>query len=249
MAGRFTAHLESLLPANQSPFGKIFPPRDNPPPLAIDGRTAALRVLREYITNQIFYREMGVGRPPKAFQIGVSQFEIEQNDTVKDYVSPSIAIIPGDVTYDAIGLGTYIEEETRDLYSPGTVLQWQSEYTELIKMEITCAYKSERRGMLTALETCLVPTEQMYGVRFKMPEYYEELVCFSLMRRGLDEGTSHLNRRKAWLEIEMRFNVVALVNYVPLFPTMAVNTDVVQPYDVEVDLQDPNNTRSLTSDE
>jgi hypothetical protein len=250
MAGRFTAHLRSLLVRNQNPFGETFPPRENPPVLAIDGRTAALRVLREYVCNQVFFREMGRGVPPAPFRLKEEQFEIEQPDKNKDQVSPSIAVIPGDhVDYDAIGLGVCVEEETRDLYAPGTVLLRMSEYTELIKLEIQSDYKSVRRGMFAALESCLSPTELMYGIRFRMPEYYEELVCFSLMRRGMaDDATSALNRRRGWLEVEMRFNTVALVNYVPLDVSVQVNTDVTQPYGVPVVL-DVDNSRALAGNE
>jgi hypothetical protein len=239
MAGRFTPHLRSLLVANQHPFGEVFPAKENPPPLAIDGRTAALRVLREYVCNQIFYREAAPGLPPIPFVVTPDRFHIEQPDNNQDMTFPSIAVRPGaDASFVAIGLGVYVEEETRDLYSPGTVLQWQSEYTEKIRLEINTAYKSERRGMLAALETALSPTELMYGLRFKMPEYYDELVCFSLFRRGIDpdDASAAINRRSAWLELEMRFNVVALVNYLPLAPSLVVHTDVIQPYGVSVDL-------------
>lgn len=251
MAARFTKHLRSLLVKNQSPFGDVFPPKENPQALAIDGRTAALRVLREYICNQIFFREMGPGQHSKPFTIPLEQFEIEQPDTNKDQVSPSLAVVPGDhADYDNLGLGVYLEEETRDLYAVGTVLMVLCEYNEKIRLEIQSDYKSVRRGLFSALETCLSPTELMSGVRFKMPEYYDELVCFTLMTRGLGEDAgSARNRRKGWLEIEMRFNVVALVNYLPFEPSVQVNTDVSQPYGVNVVLDAFGNTRAVPGNE
>jgi hypothetical protein len=236
---RFTEHLRSLLVKNQTPFGEIYPPKANPPPLAIDGRTAALRVLREYLTNQIFYREMGRGQPPQAFQIPPNRIHIEQPDSVQDQTAPSLAFVSGPrADYNVIGLTTVVEDETADVYQQGTVLQWQGEYEEHFKLEIHAAYKSERRGILSAIETCMTPTEQMYGIRFKMPEYYDELVCFTLWGRGeLQEATSHLNRRVAWLEVEMRFHVVALVNVKPIYPTVQVNTDVIQPYGTDIGIE------------
>src|SRR5208282_3391326 len=197
------------------------------PFLSIDGRTAALHVLREYITNLTFYRFAGPNAPPIAFGIKRENFAIEQPDYVEDEVFPSIAIIADRADYDIIGLVSYVEEDTRDVYGQGTVLQWQSEYTETINLEIYSSKKAERRAILAGLETAFSPTEQYSGLRFKMPEYYDELVCFTLNRREImDDADSSRNRRKAQLEMEMRFNIVALVNYVDAYPQIKVNVDV-----------------------
>lgn len=220
-----------------TPFGEIFPPKAAAPFLSIDGRTAALHVLKTYITNLTFYRYAGPTAPPIAFSIKPANFAIEQPDYVEDEVFPSVAIIADRADYDVIGLVSYIEEDTRDVYAPGTVLQWQSEYVETINLELYASKKSERRAMLAGLETAFSPTEQYSGLRFKMPEYYDELVCFTLNRREImDDVDSAKNRRKAQLEMEMRFNIVALVNYVDAVPQIKVNVDVdmdtMQPVDL-----------------
>lgn len=210
------------------PWGAVFPPKPNPPPLSYDGRTAALRVLREYVTNLTFYRAMGPGRPPSAFQIKPENFLIEWPDSVVSMVTPSIVVIPGpNADYGTIGLTSYIEEESADVYGPNTVLQWQMEYKEVFNLEIWASSKAERRGILAGLETAMTPTEQMAGIRFRMTEYYDQPVCFSIMRRRLgDEDESARNRRKAQIEFDMRFTVVALVNSVPMQPQILVDTDV-----------------------
>lgn len=238
----FSATLRKLLFGN--PFGEVFPPKPNPPPLSIDGRTAALRVLRQYVTELTFYRAGDKGSPPVPFKILPANFHIEWPDGAQDMVTPSIVVRESpNATYNAIGLASYVEEETADAYQKGTVLQWQSEYNENINLEIWASSKAERRAILAGLETAFVPTEQMYGIRFQMPEYFDELVCFSLnKRRIIDDAGSGRNRRLAQLEVEMRFTVVALVNYVPLQPTIVVNTDVDMDTQVPVDLdpEDPN---------
>lgn len=221
-----------------TPWGSIFPDRPNPPPPSRDGRTAALYVLREYICALDFYRYMGPAAPAKMFNITPDHFYIEQPDYTADFVEPSISIVGDRADYDVIGLVSYIEEDTVDVYGKGTVLQWMAEYVETINLEINVAKKSERRAVLAAMEVAFSPTEQMSGVRFMMPDYYNELVCFSMQRRELinDETDSGKNRRKAQLEIEMRFNIVRLINIVQMKPSVKVNADVDENTNIPIDL-------------
>lgn len=221
----------------------MFPPKENPNSLTIDGRTAALRVLREYITDLTFYRANGRGLPPIPFKVDPKNFHIEWPENVQDMVTPSIVVIQGpNADYAFVGLNSYVEEDTVDVYAKNTVLQWQSEYTETINLEIWASSKAERRAIIAGLEIALVPTEQMYGIRFRMLDYFSELVCFTLMRRRIiDDADGARNRRKAQLEIEMRHNVVSLVNYVPLRPVFVVEVDNDdQGTEVTFDPNDPN---------
>ena len=231
---QFPNILLKYLPGNQSPFGQVFPARPNPPGLAKDARTIALEMLKTYITNLTFYRPGATGGPSIPFAIEPKNFHIEWPDYEDDLEMPSIVVLGAPVDYEAIGLTSYLEEASRDLYGKGTVLQWMSEYTEKITLELWCSKRHERRSMLAGIETAMCPTEQMYGLRFVMPDYYNELVCFSLMGRELiDDAESAKNRRKARVEIEMRFNIVALVNYAALAPTVHTVTDV------DVDTKEP----------
>jgi hypothetical protein len=212
-----------------SVWGEVYPPLANPQTLTLDGRTAALHILREYVCDLTFYRYMGKGSPPKPFGIKPENFYIEWPDSTVDKVSPSITIVHSRADYDVIGLVSYIEEQTLNVYSPGTVVQWQDEYVETINLEIETSKVSERRSLLGGLETAFSPVEQMAGVRFKMPEYFNQLVCFTLMRREvMDDADSAKNRRKAQLEILMRFNIVKLVNVKGLGVNATVNTDYDQ---------------------
>lgn len=210
------------------PFGEIFPPKPNPEPPAIDGRTVALRLLREYIAAQNFWRSMGPNVPPKKFNIPEEHIHIEWPDNEEDLVTPSIAFAQkSDGVYEAYGLTCYVDERTADVFAPGTVVQWQSEYVETFTIEVRASKKAERRGIIAALETALTPTEQMYGLRFRMPDYFDQLVCFTLQSRKLnDDPNSAKDQRSASLEVLMRHNTVALVNYRPLTPMVGVNTDV-----------------------
>lgn len=210
-----------------SPWGEVYPPRPNPHPPAVDGRTVALETLREYICALRFFRPGAPGTPDIPFVIEPQNFHIEWPDDPKAMVFPSIAVINSRGNYDVIGLVSYIEEDTRDVFAPGTVVQWQSEYVETINLEIWANTRPERRALISGIETAISPTEQMSGVRFSMPGYFNELVCFTLNRREvIDNPSSAERRRSAQLEIEMRFNIVALVNYVEFAPQLKAVVDV-----------------------
>jgi len=240
----FTSSLRQILFG--SPFGDVYPPRPNPTSLAVDGRTVALRILREYVCNLTFFLPMQKGAKPKPFKIEQNNFHIEWPDYETDLVFPSAIVVPSRARYDAIGLVSYVEETTRDVYKKGTVLQWQGEYVENIQLEVHASSRPERRSIIAGIETALTPTEQMYGLRFKMPDYFNELVCFTLNdRENIDDRMSALKRRRVQLGIEMRFNIVALVNYTQLIPQVVTNTDVAQPDQTVVDLQSDPNARVI----
>lgn len=230
----FPPSLRKLLPQNLSPFGEVFPPKPNPAPGAKDGRTVALETMAAYVTAITFFKANKTGLPNIPFQIKLENFHIEWPDNEQDLVTPCAIVMPSRADYDVIGLNSYVEEETRDVYAPGTVLQWQDEYIETVNLEVRATSRAERRAMAAGIEIMFTPTEQMAGVRFRMPDYYQQLVCFELNRREIfDDESSAKGRRRAQFEILMRFNVVALVNYSPLTPVAKVNVDV------DVDTQVP----------
>jgi hypothetical protein len=234
--GVFSPEVGALLQG--TPFGEIFPPKQNPDFLAIDGRTAAMRVLRKYISFLQFFRAGDKGQPPIPFQIPIDDIHIEWPDNEVDMRFPSIVFLSqGRANYDAIGLGTNLLEQTADRFGAGTVLQVQSEYTENFAIEIWASKKPERRAILAGLEVALTPTEQMYGIRFTVPEYYDQVCRFTLMDREIfDEPDGALNRRRARLYLEMTINMVALVNYRRIEPMMKTEVDVDEDTGVPVDV-------------
>ena len=227
----FSKELRDLLQGN--PFGEVYPPRPNPPPPIVDGRTVALRLLKRYFSELVFYRSggtdpNGVQQPNIAFQVQDRDIHIEWPDSPEDVHYPAIAFLSEDrADYDAIGLTSYVEEASRDVYQEGTILIWLSEYVENFVIEIWARTKAERRSLLAGIEQALNPLQQMYGIRFVMPDYFNQLVCFALNdREVVEDDLAIRNRRRARLRVEMRFNVVALVNAVDFQPMVTVEADV-----------------------
>jgi hypothetical protein len=222
-----------------SPFGQVFPPKPNPPPLTIDGRTAGLRLLREYLAALKFYRPGAATGPdgrvvgrPIPFQVAQEHIHIEWPDSIaKLLVAECAAVfIPGpQVEYQPIGLVNFVEESTKDVYRRGTVLQWQACAKEDVQLEFWCPTVAHRRAIKAGVEIAMNPVEQMAGIRFAMPAYFGQLVTFALNgAQVIDDENSARNRRRLRLKIDMRYNVVALVNYVTLRPQVQVSVDVNQ---------------------
>jgi hypothetical protein len=214
-----------------TPWGTVYPGRPNPPPLAVDGRTVALRILRKYLSEVQYVREgdrLPDGRrgAPIQFRVPESNIFIGWPDYEATMDFPTITILHAPGNYNPIGLANYVEEHTRDKYGRGTVVSWMSEYEEDIILELWAGKKPELRALLAGIETVLSPTELMSGVRFRMPDYFDELVVFSAgTRQEFDEADSARNRRRARLEVNMRFTVVALVNYAAAVPELKVVVD------------------------
>lgn len=233
------------------PWGSVWPKRP-PVPAAlqqVDGRTVALEILRDYVCALVFYLPGELderGRPgaPIPFQVLPQNFKLAWSRAEADnFKVPGIVVEGSRGDYKAIGLVSYIEEATRDRYAPGTVLQWQAEYVETINLELWVSEEPALRSMLAGIETAISPTEQMSGLRFRMPAYFDELVCFTLNRReNYGEADGSKGRRRAQVELEMRFNIVALVDSLPLQVQVNVETGQDNDTGLPLDLSPPPTT-------
>lgn len=224
-SSQFSDELRSLLIG--TPWGDVYPPKANPPALSVDGRTIALRILSLFISEIQMYLPGGIGMPPEQFHIGQGCIQLGWPDSEVEAALPGIVILGGRGTYEPIGLTSYLDESTVDKYQAGTVVQWQNEYVETLLVEIWAATKPQQRAILSALETAFMPTEQMSGIRFRMPDYFDQPVVFMLGAREIfDEPDSARGRRRARLELGMRFTIVSLVNSTNLRTTTQVSVDV-----------------------
>ena len=218
------------------PFGEVYPPRLLDPALfpAEDGRTAALRVLALYYSELTFYRPNEVGKGPIPFQIPLKCIHVEAPNNDVDIELPCIVFAQDqDERYESTGFNSDLEEGTADKFARGTVLQVQYDQIEEFIVEIWSSNKPERRAIIAGLQKAMVPTEAMYGLRFRMPEYFDQMVTFvANSSRRPDEQTVR-GRRIGTLRVEMTFNSVNLVSYTRLEPSVVVNT---------VDPGDPNFT-------
>lgn len=230
---QFSAFVRSVFQGE--PFGNVYPATPPPVPTHIDGRTAALRLLRRYITELTFYRtgEMTseatatTGRiygAPVSFQFRPEDVLTEPPDGDHELSLPGIAVEGGNADYESIGIGgTYYPPETKDLYAPNTIVAWLLDYTERIKLEVYAASKAERRAIIIGLEQAFQPTEQAY-LRFRMDDYYGQLCSFIIQGRTTDDSEQNLGRWKVSFDLDLNYTVCTLVNYKTLQPVVEVET-------------------------
>jgi hypothetical protein len=215
-----------------NPFGSVVPKRSTQVSAVYDGRTAALRILRRYISELTFYRTAGKDllgnvKDPIAFQVPERDIHVEWPDDEEEMRLPGIAFLAQEpANYDPIGMTSKVIEDSKDVYGQGTALIWMSEHVENFVLEIWTETKQQRRSIILGLETALSPIEQMSGIRFIMPDYYGQLVCFELQTKEIvDDDTGVILRRRAKLIVQLRYNVVALYPINELNPQTYVVVD------------------------
>jgi hypothetical protein len=221
------AHLRGLLFG--SPFGEVY--GGKPPPLpteaaAVDGRTIALRLLRDYLCSVIFYLPKG-DVVDRGFTILPENFLLEIPDNVHDLKYPSLAVLPGNWEYLPVGFAPRLVADTWNRFGPGTAVQKHAaEYQEDIKLEMWASKEPELRSMRAGIELALNPVEEMSGLRFYMDRYWGQPVVFTMMRGEATPGElAGKGRRSAVIVVQMRFELASLVNVVPFFPTLLATVD------------------------
>lgn len=215
------------------PLGATLPERSAPRFPAADGRTAALRILRSYVAELTFWSAPR-GKKPEAFRIQPKDvgsgdvkesFFIEGADKVDDLVMPSIVALPTNRVARVVhSFGTNVMESTRDVYGKGTVLvDLGTSYTEVVPLELWATNSAERRALLAGMRVALSPTENRPSLKLRMPDYFDRVATFTLLGEIRDDSDAALDRRKAQIDVDVRFQEVGLVNYVGFRPQLVVD--------------------------
>lgn len=208
------------------PFGEVLPPHAlDTDLLAIDdARTAALRILALYYSELTFFRVGDDGAPPVAFKIPLDSIHIEAPNNDEDVLLPCIVFTQDqEERFESPGFVSELDENTRDKFGPGTVLQVVHDHVEEFQVEGWSNNKPERRALIAGLQEAMVPTEGTYGVRFRIPDYFNVAVMFTAMSARRPDEQAVRGRRLSNMRVQMQLNVVKLVRYVPLTPLVTVN--------------------------
>ncbi len=213
------------------PWGQVYPPRPMTPAAnAADGRTAALRILARYLSELTFYRAGDKMTDLIPVQIPLDRIFVEMPDNEVDRtLFPAIALLSaGDVDEETVGLGSWIDEASYNKYGRNTVLQVNGQFTEDIAIDVLCKTKQERRAIRVGINNALNPTEFMAGIRFRMPDYYDQVVTISPSRITLDESMDAAIQGKRGMRIivSMTYLDVQLVAANPMIPLVNTAVDV-----------------------
>lgn len=213
---------------NQYGVGVGMPPgRPAVPSPAVDARTHAMRAFQRFLSTLRFFRAGNVGGDPTCFQVPEADIFIEMPDNVEDLRFPSLAFLPSRANYDSYGLGpAQMMEDTLDVYGPGTTLVQQAEYSETFAVEVWASKKAERRALLAGIETALMSFDDSWALRMRLPDYYDRTAVFALSQREVfDDPDVVRNRRRGHLYVELRVDVVRLVNANELRPYLFTTVD------------------------
>jgi len=205
----------------------------------VPGRKRVLDAFGAYIESLTFYRSGGEGKPVVPFHV---TFYPEQPENETELKLPSIGVVPARGEMIPAGFAPTLLEETRDRYGKGTVVRrLATEWTERLQFEIWAGSKAERAAVITGLEAGLAPLEGVFGLRLRVPRYFHQTVIFTPLAVTIDESQAEKNRRKALIEVEMRYELVHLVRYTTLRPQVVVDVaDHDEPFDdgsIEVELR------------
>lgn len=215
-------------------WDSVYPKRSPPETPPQDGRTVALSLLAEYITKLEFYRPGGLNEAPIKFVVDSRNIYVEWPDN-EQWAEPSnfpaVTLLPsGRIKYEAINLTPTMIEDSEDKYGAGTALVLQNDHIETIVVEIMTPNRPERRALKSGLEIAFSPSEDVYGLRLLMRRYFDRIVMFTLTEgEVIDDENAVRNRRRLRIYLEMRHNVVQLVNRETLVPMVGVSVggDVV----------------------
>ena len=221
---RATAH--SLVQGN--PLGNVYPVRPDPGPSAVDARTAALRWLGRYLTENL-YRRVGDAGGPDIAQ-AVETFYVDEPDPEVDVVMPCLVFI-GEERAEQEDLWNQPDEATKDQIAPGTVLYPMWMHKELIDCQVWGSHKGMVRALAGGISQLLSPVEERVGMLILMPDYYNQVARFTLdgVTWGPDAAGGHIkNRRIAHVHVMLEVDVVRLVNYVGMLPTAVTDVEEIQ---------------------
>lgn len=225
----FSSYIAKLIVGQ--PWGQVFPPQSmTPADNAADGRTEALRILARYLSELTFYRAGDKTADLIALQVPLERIFIEMPDNEVDRtIFPAIALLSaGDINEEIVGLGSWIDETSANKYGRNTVLQVNGQFTEDIAIDVLCKTRQERRALRVGINNALNPTEFMAGIRFRMPDYYNQVVTITPTRITLDESMDAAvqGRRGMRIIVSMTYLDVQLVAASPMIPIVTTNVDV-----------------------
>jgi len=202
-----------------TPVGATWPERPAPFLPDIGPREGGLRALREYMASLVFRRTMAPGDPPRGFKLPPERIHVFQPDDVVEMKMPSVAFVPiAGGTLDFYGLGPpTIQESSIDVHGPGTALYRIADIVEPFSIEVWSAKHATRRAIIEGLIVALSAFEESQSIRLRMPDYFNELVEFTLdTSTYFEEPDAVRNRRRAQIGSTLRAPILALANYTEL---------------------------------
>ncbi len=204
-------------------MGVVYPGMQVPQLPAFGARWHALVALRKFLTTLVYRREEAEGKT-QAFKIPEDRIHLYTPENVDEReLKTGFAVLPGPYSYDekwVYSMGRpEAEENTQDVYGPGTVVMTLGYYVEQITLEAVAQSYGIVRGMIEGARTaCRFFTDsgQLY---LKCPDYYGQEAAFTVVSGAgysADVVSEVSGRRMAHLQLELWVPEVILIPYTTL---------------------------------
>lgn len=192
-----------------------------------DARSVALGALAGWISTLRFLRAGNIGGPPIPFRLPKQRVHQEQPDDAEQLRFPCAVFVPQRGLYvSGIGGGD-VDDATRDVWAPDSVVLGLGEYTESVAIELWASKKAERRALIAGLETAMQTAESTQMLRLRLPGYFNTTATFALSdQERIDEPDAVRNRRRARLYVTLSVPVLRLVHVVTLRPYLVDQGDL-----------------------
>lgn len=197
------------------------------PPNDVEGRTAALNALFDYLCSLVFYRSGGVGKPPHAFQLDRTECYVEWPENVEELKFPAVGVQSGDGQTMPIGLSPVIDDDSIDVYGKGTALWRLWDYHEPCALEVWATSRAERRALIAGIQQAFSPSMDVSNLRLTLPTYFNTLACYTLISVQRVDDQAPKNRRLAVIRFDLQYEVVRHARYLPLDPTVYMDVSDV----------------------
>lgn len=223
--------LTRFLGGGSQPIGVVFPPRLDSPNLPDKGaREVSLRRFCDLLAALPFMRTMA--GPAQPFTVPRDQIHINQPANVSgapDGVRlPYLAFLTSsaDESPDDSFLGpAIIDDDTADVYAPGTAVFWLGSHVEELQLEVVAASRSVRRAIAEGIKQVLRSSDDAGVLRLNLPDYFDQTAEFTLLGSQYTEDQDAVrNRRRALLRIQLYVPEVMLANAVDIQPFVTALT-------------------------
>lgn len=195
------------------------------PPEARDARKLSLLILKKYLCEQTICIPGDNGGKDIEFKISSDLFYIEPPKKLPEPAKyPSIGVQPISTEYMEIGLGDNEKHATLDMYGKGTCLYGVADYNETFKLIVMCNSAPQRTAIKRMIEMACIPTEALAGIRFRMPDYFDETCTFTFQTAQHDDGFVVNGRYDLDITFLLYVDVVRLVYVNRLEPIIRTET-------------------------
>jgi hypothetical protein len=189
-----------------------------------DARNAALKQFRRFLSTLMFQRSGPIADDTATsipFRVPIENIHIYQPDDIKMAKMPGFGIVPSLGVTEAFGLGPNDpEEDSFDVWSPGTVLVVTGDYQENFTLEVWGSKQAERRALVAGVKAAMMVSQDSSALRLRLTEYYDRAASFQILDTIYVDGDEVArNRRRALITIQLQVSEVALINANRLRPS------------------------------